>query len=71
MRKTQSPMKIVFLHGWHSLPGGVKPTYLSQHGHEVVSPALDDNDFGQAVRTAQTEYDRHRPDVIGAIALGP
>ena len=25
-------MKILFLHGWQSLPGGVKPTFLAQHG---------------------------------------
>jgi hypothetical protein len=24
-------MKILFLHGWRSVPGGVKPTYLVQH----------------------------------------
>ena len=29
-------MKILFLHGWHSVPGGVKPSYLVQHGHEPV-----------------------------------
>ena len=68
-------MKILFLHGWHSVPGGVKPTYLASHGHEVINPALDDDDFDEAVRTAQAENDRHRPDVIvgssrgGAVAM--
>lgn len=68
-------MKILFLHGWHSVPGGVKPTYLKTHGHEVINPALDDDDFAIAVRTAQAEYDKHQPDVVvgssrgGAIAL--
>ena len=68
-------MKILFLHGWHSVPGGMKPTFLRQHGHEVINPALDDDDFAAAVRTAQDEYDRHRPDVIvgssrgGAVAM--
>jgi len=68
-------MKILFLHGWHSVPGGVKPSYLASHGHEVLNPALDDDDFDRAVRTAQAEYDRHRPDVIvgssrgGAVAM--
>ena len=38
-------MKILFLHGWHSTPGGVKPTYLKDHGHEVLDPALPDDDF--------------------------
>jgi hypothetical protein len=68
-------MKILFLHGWNSVPGGVKPSYLAQHGHEVINPALNDDDFGAAVRTAQAEYDRHQPDVIvgssrgGAVAM--
>ena len=31
-------MKILFLHGWHSVPGGVKPTFLARHGHEVINP---------------------------------
>jgi hypothetical protein len=68
-------MKILFLHGWHSIPGGVKPSYLIQNGHEVINPALDDDDFDLARRTAQAEYDHHQPDVIvgssrgGALAM--
>jgi hypothetical protein len=38
-------MKILFLHGWQSVPGGVKPTFLAQHGHQVISPKLPDKDF--------------------------
>ncbi|MGP0069278.1 MAG: alpha/beta hydrolase [Isosphaeraceae bacterium] len=68
-------MKILFLHGWHSVPGGVKPSFLVDHGHEVINPALDDDDFDRAVRTAQAEYERHLPDAIvgssrgGAVAM--
>jgi len=68
-------MKILFLHGWHSVPGGLKPTYLAEQGCEVNNPKLDDDDFDAAVRTAQVEFDRQRPDCIvgssrgGAIAL--
>ncbi|QDT48910.1 Alpha/beta hydrolase family protein [Symmachiella dynata] len=68
-------MKILFLHGWTSTPGGVKPTFLTDHGHTVINPALDDDDFEAAVRTAQAEYDQNQPDVIvgssrgGAIAM--
>lgn len=68
-------MRILFLHGWQSVPGGVKPTYLAQHGHEVINPALPDEDFESAVRIAQAEHDRRRPDVIvgssrgGAVAM--
>ena len=68
-------MKILFLHGWHSVPGGVKPAYLADAGHSVLNPHLDDDDFDLAVRTAQGVLDRHRPDVVvgssrgGAVAL--
>lgn len=68
-------MKILFLHGWHSVPGGVKPSHLTRYGHEVSNPALSDDDWDEAIRTAQAEYDRRHPDVIvgssrgGAIAM--
>ena len=68
-------MKILFLHGWQSVPGGVKPTCLAQHGHEVINPALPDEDFEAAVRIAQAEFNQHQPDVIvgssrgGAVAM--
>lgn len=68
-------MRILFLHGWRSVPGGVKPTYLKDHGHEVINPALPDEDFAEAVRIAQTEFDLHQPDVVvgssrgGAVAM--
>jgi hypothetical protein len=68
-------MIILFLHGWHSVPGGVKPTYLKDHGHEVFNPALDDDDFTAAVRTAQAAFDQHQPQVVvgssrgGAVAM--
>jgi len=68
-------MKILFLHGWQSTPGGLKPTYLRDHGHEVLNPALPDDDFDAAVRIAQEEFDRGEPDVVvgssrgGAVAM--
>ena len=68
-------MTILFLHGWHSVPGGVKPTYLKDHGQEVINPALDDDDFMLAVQIAQAEFDQHRPQVVvgssrgGAVAM--
>jgi hypothetical protein len=68
-------MKILFLHGWNSVVGGVKPTYLKSHGHEVFNPALPHEDFAEAVRIAQAEFDAHHPQVIvgssrgGAVAM--
>jgi hypothetical protein len=57
-------MTILFLHGWNSTPGGLKPTFLAHHGHEVLNPALPDKDFDEAVRIAQREFDRRHPDVV-------
>jgi hypothetical protein len=68
-------MTILFLHGWQSTPGGLKPTYLASHGHQVINPALPDEDFAESVDIAQQELARHRPDVIvgssrgGAVAM--
>jgi len=68
-------MKILFLHGWQSTPGGLKPTYLKSHGHEVLNPALPDDDFEAAVAISQAEFDRGKPDVVvgssrgGAVAM--
>jgi len=68
-------MKILFLHGWQLVPGGVKPTFLAQHGHEVVNPKLPDDDFNLAVKIAQEEFDQHQPVVVvgssrgGAVAI--
>jgi alpha-beta hydrolase superfamily lysophospholipase len=63
-------MKVLFLHGWNSRPGGVKPSYLAQHGHAVLNPSLPDEDFDEAVRIAQAEYDRGCPDIIVGSSRG-
>ncbi len=68
-------MTLLFLHGWTSVPGGVKPTYLATHGHTVINPKLPDENLSEAVRIAQAEFDRHRPQVVvgssrgGAVAM--
>ncbi|HEY7309938.1 MAG TPA: alpha/beta fold hydrolase [Gemmataceae bacterium] len=68
-------MRILFLHGWQSVPGGVKPTFLARHGHEVINPKLPDENFAEAVRIAQAEFDKHQPAVVvgssrgGAVAM--
>ncbi len=68
-------MKILYLHGWNSVVGGVKPTYLKSHGHNVYEPALDHDDFQAALWTAQEAFDQHEPEVVvgssrgGAVAM--
>ena len=55
--------------------GGVKPTYLKSHGHNVHEPAPHHEDFQAALRTAQMAFDEHRPDIVvgssrgGAVAM--
>jgi hypothetical protein len=68
-------MKILFLHGWHSVPGGEKPSFLVKHGHTVINPQLPDDDFEESVRIAQDEFDKHQPQAVvgssrgGAVAM--
>jgi hypothetical protein len=68
-------MKILFLHAWKSVPGGVKRTYPKDHGHEVINPKLPDEDFRKAIRIAQAEFDKHQPQAVvgssrgGAVAM--
>jgi len=68
-------MKVLYLHGWNSVVGGVKPTYLKTHGHDVIEPALNHDDFQAALQTAQAAFNRHQPEVVvgssrgGAVAL--
>jgi len=68
-------LKILFLHGWHSVPGGVKPTFLKEQGHQVINPHLDDDDYAMALATAQAAFDTHQPAVVvgssrgGALAM--
>ena len=68
-------MKILFLHGWTSIVGGRKPTFLKEYGHEVLNPALPDDDFEESIQIAEAEFNQHQPDVIvgssrgGAVAV--
>ena len=52
-------MRVLYLHGWNSVVGGVKPTYLRSHGHEVTEPALD-----------QAAFDEHQPEVVVGSSRG-
>ena len=67
--------KVLFLHGFESRPGGEKPTFLKEHGFEVLNPYLPKNDFLKSCDIAQGLVDTHEPDVVvgssrgGAVAM--
>lgn len=68
-------MKILYLHGLHSKPGGVKPTFLRGQGYDVGNPELPDDDFAASVAIAQAAFDKSCPDLVvgssrgGAVAM--
>lgn len=74
-KKNMSQLTILFLHGWTSVPGGRKPSYLQEHGCNVINPALPDEDFAESMRIAEREFQQHKPDVVvgssrgGAVAV--
>lgn len=62
--------RILYLHGWTSAVGGVKPTSLAQAGHHVIEPELDDDDFELALSTAQDAFDQHCPELVVGSSRG-
>ena len=68
-------MKVLFLHGLESKPGGSKAQYLEGLGHTVFNPLLPKHDFEESVYIAQEYIDNESPDVIvgssrgGAVAM--
>lgn len=68
-------MKILFLHGLESVPGGDKPEYLEGLGHTVLNPYLPRNDFELSMQIAQEEIDLESPEIVigssrgGAVAM--
>jgi hypothetical protein len=63
-------MRILYLHGWHSVPGGVKPTFQAKHGYTILNPWLPDEDFAEAVRIAQVEFDEEKLQAIVGSSRG-
>jgi len=68
-------MKVLFLHGLESKPGGSKSKALKEAGFEVLNPALPREPFDIAVKVAQDMINVDKPDVIvgssrgGAVAM--
>ena len=63
-------MKILFLDGLGSNPGGFKPTFLREQGFEVVYPVLPELDFEAAVAVARRAWSENAPDVIVGYSRG-
>jgi len=63
-------VKILYLHGWRSVPGGVKPSWLRARGHDVCNPLLDADDLSLAVRQAEAAFREQRPDVVVGASRG-
>ena len=68
-------MKVLFLHGLESRPGGSKAVHLEEMGYEVLNPALPKSSFPESIAIAQQIIDDEEPDVIvgssrgGAVAM--
>jgi len=68
-------MKVLFLHGLESKPGGTKAKYIESLGHTVLNPHLPKESFEKSVQIAQDVFDNEQPDIIvgssrgGAVAL--
>ena len=68
-------MKLLFLHGLESKPGGSKVRFLEKHGYEVFNPFLPKYSWDESLENAQTLIDSERPDIVigssrgGAVAL--
>ncbi len=69
-------MKILFLHGLESKPGGSKPKALdAAAGHEVIEPQLSRDDWQGSVDAAKDAYEEHLPAAVvgssrgGAVAM--
>ena len=68
-------MKVLFLHGLDSRPGGRKPLFLTGCGLQVVNPLLPRDDFPESVRIAGARLAEDAPDVVvgssrgGAVAM--
>lgn len=68
-------MKVLFLHGLESKPGGTKARFLKEAGFEVINPALPRDSFDISVKIAQDIIDVEAPDVVvgssrgGAVAM--
>ena len=63
-------MKILFLHGKESKPGGKKVSHLKRQGHVVINPYLPSDDFIKSANIAQEAFEFEDPDIVVASSRG-
>ena len=70
----EEQLKILFLHGLESKPGGSKVKYLESLGYEVLNPSLPKDSWADSVKIA-SEMMLAEPDIVigssrgGALAM--
>lgn len=62
-------MKVLFLHGFESGPGGTKSRWLAER-HGAVTPRLTTTSLGEAVADAERAIAEHRPDLLVGSSFG-
>lgn len=68
-------IKILFLHGLESTPGGSKPIALKAAGYQVFNPYLPKSSWEESLKVANQVFETESPDVVvgssrgGAIAM--
>lgn len=63
-------MKILFLHGLESKPGGTKAKTLEKAGHTVFNPALPKDSLEESIEIAQKVVDDKSPDLVVGSSRG-
>lgn len=56
--------RVLYLHGWNSVVGGLKPSSLQAVGHTIIEPVLDSDDFDSALRVAQKAFEDYQPELV-------
>lgn len=63
-------MKVLFLHGLESKPGGTKARHLQNEGYTVLNPALPRESFEASIKIAQELIDAEKPDLVVGSSRG-
>jgi len=63
-------LKVLFLHGLESKPGGSKARCLQNEGYEVLNPMLPRESFEGSIKIAQDLIDAEKPDLVVGSSRG-